>query len=199
MEKPEFKIGDAVRMLSPTLYGETEGTVYAVERMYAELDKWALERGDEEIDEDGLWTGEGTIESICVPYTFDGTYLKIYKDDEKTQLERTSKFAGYSYSVKSEKMNTSYPEQALVSRKLSEQEQLSLLKDHLDIASGNMNDSQVTLERIVLGASENTGTGRTTESLEYLTENLSKAQKAKLKTALDQVTEARKAILSLLK
>jgi hypothetical protein len=196
--KAQFKIGDAVRMLSATLYGETEGTVYAVEGRFMELCKWALERGEEEFDEDGLCTLEGTIKSISVPYTFDGTYLKIYEDDEKTKLRRTSKFSGYSYSVKSAKMNTSYPETALVPRELSEQEQLTLLKDHLDIANGNMHEGQLTLQRIVLGGSPYKGEQRTTESLEYLTKGLNKQQKDKLKTALEQVVEARKAIAVIL-
>ena len=195
----EFNIGDAVRMLSPTLYGETEGTVYGVERTLKELCKWALKRGEEEVDEDGLWTLENSIKSICVPYTFDGTYLKIYKDDEKTQLERTSKVTGYSYSVKSEKMNSSYPETALVPRELSKQEQMSLLKDHLDIAGNNMHEGQLTLQRIVLGGSPCKGEQRTTESLEYLTKGLSQQQKDKLKSALEQVVEARKALDVILK
>ena len=50
--KQKFNIDDEVRMQSATLYGETEGVVVEVDRMYKALCPFALKRGEEEFDED---------------------------------------------------------------------------------------------------------------------------------------------------
>ena len=113
MKQPKYKVGDAVQMKRKTLYGETTGEITRVEKVFQEVDAHG------NFDPDGLATLESTIESIAVPYTFDGETLTV----ESPQMDcgniiikartRVSKFKGYAYSVKSPKMNTIYSEGSL--------------------------------------------------------------------------------------
>jgi len=116
-EKPKAKyvVDDKVEMSSPTLYGEREGVITEVRRMYKRLDKYALAQGSEIFDKKGLVTFEDTIKSICIPYTFDGTYLVVDygNEDQYIKGKEMSKFWGWCYTVKTPKMLTVYSERQL--------------------------------------------------------------------------------------
>lgn len=117
MKEPKFKIGDAVRMSSPTLYNETEGVITGIERKLKKLDSHCLERGVEVFEDGGLVTLESSINSISLPYDFDGTYLRVTYPKGTLNRDRdvvtVSKVFGYSYVIKSPKMNSIYPEKSL--------------------------------------------------------------------------------------
>lgn len=114
--KPKYEAGLKVRLLTPSLYGETEGEIVEVERTYLALDKWALERGEERFDEDGLLTLESDIPYIAVPYTFDGTYLVLDfgKDDRHITGKRTSKLHGIAYTIQTEKIRMVVSEKQVI-------------------------------------------------------------------------------------
>jgi hypothetical protein len=106
MKQPKYKVGDKVRMTSKNLYGENEGEITEVEKIFHELDR------NGEFKVGGLTTLESTINSIRLPYTFDGETLTIEMPQsdlgEIIIKARThiSKFKGYAYTVKTPKMNT---------------------------------------------------------------------------------------------
>lgn len=113
MKQPKFKVGDSVKMRTKTLYGEKEGVITRIEKVFSEVYE------DGTFNSDGLMTLESTIDSISIPYTFDGETLVVeYPETDYGSFimkarKRVSKFSGYSYCVKTEKMNTIYPERSL--------------------------------------------------------------------------------------
>ncbi|HUU87994.1 MAG TPA: hypothetical protein VMX17_09590 [Candidatus Glassbacteria bacterium] len=100
-------------MTSPTLYKEKEGVITEVRITYKELDKYSLRQGIEEFNEDGLaWFL--FEEDLKKPnYEVNGEYFTIYTDATKTEIDIRFKAHHYSYSIKSEKMNSIYPERAI--------------------------------------------------------------------------------------
>ena len=112
---PKFKVGDIVTMSKSTLYNETEGEIYKVEKVFKKLDNFALKNGKEVFERGGLNTLESDIKNGCLPYTFDGTYLVVDfgENNQWIRGKQTSKFYGYCYSVKTPKMNTLYSEKTL--------------------------------------------------------------------------------------
>jgi hypothetical protein len=86
--------------------------------LYQEVDD------DGEFDRDGLATLERTIQSIKLPYEFDGETLKIRIPASTLKLKhgemrenartRTSKFFGYACTVTTEKMNSVFSEEDLM-------------------------------------------------------------------------------------
>jgi hypothetical protein len=116
--KPEFKVNDKVISKKPTLYGETEGKVTEVGKIFMELDSHTgtFKRG-------GLATEERDIKSIQIPYEFDGETLKVHypEDDYGQWIEKArtevSKFYGYAYTVKTPKMLTLFAESSLKLKK----------------------------------------------------------------------------------
>ena len=73
---------------------------------------------DGEFDSYGLCTSERDIGG-CLPYSFDGMTIKTWfpKQDLGNMIMKpyvmVQKFSGYSYSVKSKKMNTVWDESKL--------------------------------------------------------------------------------------
>jgi hypothetical protein len=114
MKQPKFKLKDKVRMKSPTLYKEKEGVITEVRITYKELDKYSLRRGIEEFNEDGLaWFL--FKEDLKKPnYELNGEYFTIYTDSTKTEIDMSFKAHHYSYTIKSKKMNSIYPEHAIL-------------------------------------------------------------------------------------
>lgn len=111
--KPKFQSGDKVSLLSPALYGETEGTVIESERTYQATYDW----NDTEIDEDGLRIRESDIDIISIPYDFDGETLTIHYPPNPT-LYRDGKRKVYklhstSYTIDTGRIHAIYPEEAL--------------------------------------------------------------------------------------
>jgi hypothetical protein len=115
--KPKYKTGLKVKLLTPSLYGETEGEIVEIERTYKTLDKWILDRtGEEVFEENGLVTFENSIKSIKIPYTFDGTYLVVDfgQDDKFIRGKRTSKLHGIVYTIQTEKIRMVLSERQIV-------------------------------------------------------------------------------------
>lgn len=109
--KPKFKVGDKVKMRSPDLYGFTEGKIVSVEKAFQELYP-----NSDEFDMDGLRTLEQTINSIVIPYEFDGEYLTVHYPSDKSNPKGKilkSKFYGYSYTIETPELRSIYPEHAL--------------------------------------------------------------------------------------
>ena len=111
-QKPcKFKIGDIVNT-KPNLYGETEGVVTSVKRIYAEVFD-----GTDKFIPKGLCTEEDTIYGIYIPFTFDGETLTITQPEDKEKFQRgwtrISKFKGWVIHVKSPKMNTIFSEKSV--------------------------------------------------------------------------------------
>jgi hypothetical protein len=112
MKPPKFKLNQTVKC-KPTLYGETKGVVYRIEKVYARVDdNGNFIRG-------GLHTTESSIENISLPYEFDGETLKVHYPEydygnfiEKV-VTRVSKLKEYAYSVRTPKMNTLFSESQL--------------------------------------------------------------------------------------
>ena len=105
IKQPKFKIGQKVKT-PRTLYGEFEGTIIKFQRVFKSIDST-------------LCIEESTIKSIQLPHTFDGETLTVnYPEQDfgdfiykaRTQV---SKFYGYSYTVRSAKMLTTFSERSL--------------------------------------------------------------------------------------
>jgi len=111
---PKFKVYDKV-ICPPTHYGETEGTITRVERVYQKINQFTGK-----IDPKGLVTTESTIKSICLPYTFDGNTLTVHypKQDCGTFVMKAhtdiSVFNGYACVVKTPKILTQFMERRLI-------------------------------------------------------------------------------------
>lgn len=109
--QPKFKIGDKVRT-PKDLYGETTGEIYEIHTDFQEVEK----NGD--FNWDGLCTSSPHIGG-CLPYSFDGMTIKTWfpKEEYDTWIQKAfvmvQKFSGYSYSVRSKKMNTQWNERNL--------------------------------------------------------------------------------------
>lgn len=109
--QPKFKVGDRVRT-PKDLYNETTGQIYEVHRNFQELDH------NGNFDWDGLCTCTPHIGG-CLPYSFDGMTIKTWYPREdfggwiRKAYVLTQKFSGYSYSVKSKKLNTLWDESSL--------------------------------------------------------------------------------------
>lgn len=111
-KQARFGTDDIVKMSKPTLYNEMEGIIISVERNYKQLHSH-LPADKEAFDPRGLVTRESDIQDIKIPYRFDGEYLEVdYPNGDGFRTER-SKFYGYSYTIKTEKMHSIYPEYAL--------------------------------------------------------------------------------------
>lgn len=113
MKQPKFQIGDKVSMRRKTLYGETEGEITEVRKVYQET--WE----DGSFRSDGLCYDENEIENISIEHTFDGETLTIKSPQREFSTfilkaeTRVHKFNGYSYTVKTPKINTLYYEKSL--------------------------------------------------------------------------------------
>jgi hypothetical protein len=114
MKQPKFQIGDKVSMRTKTLYGETEGKITEVRKVYQET--WE----DGSFRSDGLCYDENEIENISIEHTFDGETLTIKSPQREFSTfilkaeTRVHKFNGYSYTVKTPKINTLYYEKSLI-------------------------------------------------------------------------------------
>lgn len=101
-------------MSKKTLYGETEGVIVAIGNLFK-----VVHPGTNTFDSDGLVTDESTINSISLPYEFDGETFTVHypEADYGTWIRKaftdTSKFYGYSYDVRTKKMLTMYGEKSL--------------------------------------------------------------------------------------
>jgi len=114
MKQPKFKLKDKVRMKSPTLYKEKEGVITEVRITYRELDIHSLRQGIEEFREEGMawFLSEGDLKKP--KYEVNGEYFTIYTDATKTEIDIRFKAHHYSYTIKSKKMNSIYPEHAIL-------------------------------------------------------------------------------------
>lgn len=128
MIEPKFQVGDEVKT-PMNLYHETFGEVTAVEKIFQEVHSGGALDGT--FDMDGLATLEHTIESIKLPYKFDGETLEIRIPASTIKLKhgemrenartRTSKFYGYAYTVTTDKMNSIFSEESLrINKKVDE-------------------------------------------------------------------------------
>jgi len=113
MTTPKFEIGTIVNHKAD-LYGMTQSTIVKVEKVFREVDPRTGE-----IDPRGLTTLEHTIEHTSLPYEFDGETLtvhfpeRVYSGFVEPARVMTSKFSGYSYTTRNEKMSTIWSERAL--------------------------------------------------------------------------------------
>lgn len=113
---PKFNVGDGVTLKKQTLYGETVGVVESVERVYKQVEK------DGSFSRSGLATRESDIKHGCLPYRFDGETVEVEYPEHDfggwIQKAHTmkSRFAGYGYTVRSEKMLTVYSESSLIKK-----------------------------------------------------------------------------------
>jgi hypothetical protein len=113
MKQPKFKIGDKVSMRRKTLYGETEGEIIELGKDFQELDRYG------NFMKGGLVMSEREIKYISLPFKFDGETLTIdypQRDFGSFILKAVTteyKFSGYSYTVKTPKINTLYYEKSL--------------------------------------------------------------------------------------
>lgn len=111
-----FKVGDEVRC-PKTLYGETEGKVVEVVKMFQKI------KPNGEFDPDGLTTFEHTIQHIQIPYDFDGETLKVHFPESKIKLTHgtliedahteVSKFYGWGCTVQTPKIRTLFNQTTL--------------------------------------------------------------------------------------
>ena len=106
-KQPKFKIGDKVTLKTPSLYNERSGVITAVEKVYKDVNGTLCHR-------------ESDINSISIPYRFDGITLEIdypetvFSNFTQHAYTKISKFYGYSYTVKTEKMNCIYSERGII-------------------------------------------------------------------------------------
>lgn len=97
--QPKYKVGDRVG-IPVDLYGGREGVITEVQRGYQVI----YDNG--EFDMDGLLNLEDGLESMSVPYSFDGMTLKVkmpradYGKWIQKAYTEVSKFYGYFYSDK---------------------------------------------------------------------------------------------------
>jgi len=110
--------GTPVGMTSPSLYNETEGIVIESCILYKELDKWALKNGEERFEVDGLAWLETTIRKDDPTHVVDGDYFTIYKDETLQEIEMKFKADGFSYTIRTAKMNCVYYESCVFEKKL---------------------------------------------------------------------------------
>lgn len=113
MKQPKYSVGQTLQLLRPTLYDETKGEVTEVEKMFKRIDKYSGH-----FDPDGLVTRESDIETIKLPYEFDGETLKVNYDG---RIE-TSKLYGFAYTIKTPKMLSIYSESGLSDKLLPDPE-----------------------------------------------------------------------------
>lgn len=111
MKTPKFKKGDRVQH-QLNLYNETTSEIVEVEKVFKRLDKHTGK-----FDPQGLVTRESDINSIKIPYTFDGetltvTYPKGTLNRDRDIVE-VAKFYGYAYVVESPKMRSVFSESSL--------------------------------------------------------------------------------------
>ena len=110
--QPKLKVGDPVKH-PKDLYEQTESVITEVHR------KYQVVNDDGSFDPGGLCTLEDTIDSCCLPFSFDGEVLKVWypREDYGTWIQKAymseSHFVGYSYSTTNDKMNTLWPEKSL--------------------------------------------------------------------------------------
>ena len=110
--QPKLKVGDLVKH-PKDLYDQTESVITEVHRKYQAVN------ADGSFDPGGLCTLEDTIDSCCLPFSFDGEVLKVWypREDYGTWIQKAyiseSRFVGYSYSTTNDKMNTLWPERSL--------------------------------------------------------------------------------------
>lgn len=100
----KVKLGDFVHYPKPDLYGMTGGKIIEIHRAYKRIDKYTGK-----FESGGLLTSEDMIESICLPYTFDGETLTVtYPVDQfrSHEVVETSKFYGYTVVAQNERMCT---------------------------------------------------------------------------------------------
>jgi len=116
-KEAKFEIGQKVNMSTKTLYGEVEGVIVDITRTYKVVSK--VINGNSFFETNGLVHEERHIHSICLPYRFDGNTLEIdypqkdYGSFVQKAFTTISEFYGYSYTVKTPKMRTSYSERQL--------------------------------------------------------------------------------------
>lgn len=116
-KEPKFEIGQKVSLSAPTLYGETQGIIVERTRDYKAVTRISNGHSFPEID--GLVHEERHIKNICLPYRFDGNTLEIdypeadYGSFVQKAFTTISEFCGYSYTIKTPKMRTSYYERQL--------------------------------------------------------------------------------------
>ena len=113
---PKFSIGDKVSHLE-TLYGETEGKIVEIEKIFTDIYK------DGSFVPDGLSHIESSIKSIQIPYTFDGETLTIeypeatFGEFVTPAYTKVAKFKNYAYTVETLEMRTLWSEKQLRLRK----------------------------------------------------------------------------------
>jgi hypothetical protein len=116
-KEAKFEIGQKVTMSSKTLYGEVEGVIIERTKIYKVVTRISNGRSFHETN--GLVHEERHIHSICLPYRFDGNTLEIdypqkdYGSFVQKAFTTISEFCGYSYTIKTPKMLTSYSERKL--------------------------------------------------------------------------------------
>jgi len=113
-KQPKYGVGETMTMKRANLYGEKVGVITKVNRLYKRICKHT---GG--FDPDGLVTSEDTISSICIPYEFDGETLIVDYGDKSQFVKgkETSKFYGYTYTIKSAKMLSEYSESGITRNK----------------------------------------------------------------------------------
>lgn len=118
IKKPLYSIGQEVKMSKPNLWKEAVGVIVESEKMFKEID----ENGRFVVG--GLVTSERSISSIVLPYEFDGETLKVTYPEQvfacygggtvsMPERVRISKFFRHSYTIKTEKGLSSYPEKMI--------------------------------------------------------------------------------------
>lgn len=113
--QPKFKIGDRVRARSRH-DGEVEGEITEVDRTFMTIDP---QSGRFKTGQMASATFERDIESIVLPFEFDGETLTIHYPEMKftggsmDPHTEVSKFHHYSYVVKTPKWNIVFPEPSL--------------------------------------------------------------------------------------
>lgn len=116
-KKAKFEIGQKVNMSTKTLYGEVEGVIVERTKIYKVVTR--ISNGRSFPETNGLVHEERRIDSICLPYRFDGNTLEIdypekdYGSFIQKAFTTISEFYGYSYTIKTPKMLTSYSERQL--------------------------------------------------------------------------------------
>lgn len=104
--EPKYKVGQRVTAKTPK--GTFTGKITETDRIFKNIDRFTggFERN-------GLCTFESDIDSIQIPYTFDGETLVVSYPEQKFNggsldaHTRTAKFYGYSYTVQPEDRNYS--------------------------------------------------------------------------------------------
>lgn len=114
MQPSKFKAGHNVIMSKPNLYDETKGVITKEHRVFK-----AFNERTGRFEPGGLCIIESDLKTFSVPYEVIGDTLKVMhpETEYETHIQKACtyvyKLHHWSYTIKSEKISSVYPERLL--------------------------------------------------------------------------------------